>query len=95
MHSCNLRLKDSFKNIISVQPVHLYPEPETLSPSQSSENLADMNYDNPLPSNVNESTNFNPTENANSVENQVSSQNTEHNLLNNNTNEQDFKYTST
>ena len=43
------------------------------SPSKSSENLPDMIYDNPLSGNVNESPNFNLTENANSVENQVSS----------------------
>ena len=43
----------------SAQPIHLDPE--------SSENLADMNYDNPLSPNINESPNFNPTENANSV----------------------------
>ena len=33
--------------------------------------------------------------NANSVENQVSNQNTEHNLQNNDINEQAFKYAST
>ena len=54
-----------------------------------------MNYGDLLSPNINESPNFNPTENNNSVKVQVSSQNTEHNLLNNNTNEQDFKYTST
>ena len=54
-----------------------------------------MNYGDLVSSNNNGSPNFNPTENKNSVEVQVSSQNTEHNLLNNNTNEQDFKYTST
>ena len=53
-----------------------------------------MNYDNPLSSNANESPNFNPKENANSVENQVSSQNTEHILQNNDTNEQALKHTS-
>ena len=42
------------------------------SPSKSSENLPGMIYDNPLSGNVNESPNFNLTENANSVENQVS-----------------------
>ena len=70
------RQKDNISNDISAQPLHLDPESETLSPSKTSENLADMNYDNPLSSNVNESPNFNLTENANSVENQVSSQNT-------------------
>ena len=54
-----------------------------------------MNYDNPLSSNINDSPNFNPTENNNSVEIQVSSQNSEHNLLNNDINEQAFKNTST
>ena len=58
-----------------------------LSPSKSSENLADMNYDNPLSSNFNTSPNFNPTENANSVENLASIQNTEHNLQDNDINE--------
>ena len=54
-----------------------------------------MNHHSPLSSNVNESPNFNLTENAKTVENQVSSQNTEHNLQNNDINEQAFKYTST
>ena len=87
MHSChNRQLEDSFSNI-SAQPVHLDPESETLSPSKFSENLGDMNYDSHLSSNVNENTNFNPTEKVNFVENQVSSQNTELNLQNNDINE--------
>ena len=53
-----------------------------------------MNYVGHSPYNVHESTNFNPTENANSVENQVSSQNTGHNLQNSDINEQSLKYTS-
>ena len=83
MHSCNGQLKGSFSNNISAQPVLLDPESDTLSSSKSPENLADMNYDNPVSSNVNESPNLNPTENANSVVNQVSNQNPEHNLQNN------------
>ena len=54
-----------------------------------------MNYDTPLSSTINESPDFNSTENANSVENQVSSQNTEHNLQNNDINEQGLKYIGT
>ena len=87
MHSCNAQLKGSLSNNISGQPVYLDPDSDNLSPSKSSENLADMNYDNPLSSNGNESPNLNPTENANSVVNQISNQNTEHNLQNN-----DIKY---
>ena len=87
MHSCNVQLKGSFSNNISAQPVLLDPESDTLSSSKSPENLADMNYDNPVSSNVNESPNLNPTENANSVVNQVSNQNPEHNLQNNDINE--------
>ena len=95
VHSCNVQLKDSFSKNISAQLVHLDPASETLSPSKSSENVADMHCDNPLSSNVNESPNFNLTENANSVENQVSIQNAKHNFPNNDLNEQAFKYTST
>ena len=87
LYKSNAQLKGSFSNIISGQPVHLDPESDTLSPSKSSENLADMNYDNPLSSNGNESPDLNPTENANSVVNQISNQNTEHNLQNNDINE--------
>ena len=53
-----------------------------------------MNYDSHLSSNVNENTNFNPTDNVNSVENHVSSQNREHNFQNNDITEQALKYTS-
>ena len=94
VHSCNMQLEDSFTNNTSAQLVYLDPESETLSPSKFSENLADMNYDGHSPYNVHESTNFNPTENANFVENQVSSKNTGHNFKNSDTNEQALKYTS-
>ena len=94
VHSChNGQLEDSFSNI-PAQPVHLDPESETLSPSKFSENLADMNYDSHLSSNVNENTNFSPTDNVNSVENHISSQNREHNFQNNDITEQALKYTS-
>ena len=94
-HSCNVQFKNSFSNDISVQPVNLDPKSETLSPSKSSDYLGDMNYDNPLSSNVNESPNFNPAENDHSMQSQVTSQNTEHNLQNNAINDQALKYTST
>ena len=95
VYSFNVQLKDNISKDISTQPVHLDRESEILSPSKSSENLADMNYDISLSSNVNKSLNFNLTENANPVENQLSSQNIEHNLQNNDINEQALKYTST
>ena len=59
VHSCTRQLDDSFSNNISAQPAHLDPESEILSPWRFSKNLADMNYDNHLSSNLNESTNFN------------------------------------
>ena len=81
VYSCNAKLKDNFSNDISAQLINLDPESETLCSSKSSENLDYMNSDNPLSSNVNESANFSPIENANS------SRNSENNLQNNDINE--------
>ena len=92
VHSCNMQLEDSFSNNTSAQLVYLDPESETLSPSIFSKNLADMNY--------NGHSMFMkvqiPTQQRmlNSVENQVSSQNTGHNLQNSDINEQALKHTS-
>ena len=92
VHSCNMQLEDSFSNNTSAQLVYLDPESETLSPSKFPENLADMNYDgHSMFMKVQIST---QQRMLNSVENQVSSQNTGHNLQNSDINEQALKYTS-
>ena len=93
MHSCTWQLEDRFSNNISAQPAHLDPESEILSPWRFSENLADISYDynyHPILIKVQIQT----IDNSNSVENQVSSQNTKNSFQNNDMNEQPLKYTS-